>query len=196
MADDILPHPIDANRIFWGEIAPCEHVVQIYENDGAFLDSLEGFVADGVAGGDAVVVIATPPHLEALRRRIVERGIDVIAAENEDRYIALTAKEALSEFIVDGWPDDALFHAMIDRILKRAQAGARRVRAFGEMVALLWAQGHNGATVRLEHLWGQICRERLLSLFCAYPRTGFTRDAADSIREICATHSRVVHAAS
>jgi hypothetical protein len=27
-------------RIFWGEIAPCDHLVQIYEEEGAFLDAL------------------------------------------------------------------------------------------------------------------------------------------------------------
>jgi hypothetical protein len=32
---------------FWGEIAPSEHLVQIYESDSAFTDTLEGFVAGG-----------------------------------------------------------------------------------------------------------------------------------------------------
>jgi hypothetical protein len=29
-------------------------------------------------------------------------------------------------------------------------------------------------------------------LFCAYPKTGFTRDTQDSMREICDAHSRVL----
>jgi hypothetical protein len=60
------------------------------------------------------------------------------------------------------------------------------------MVALLWAQGHSGATVRLEHLWHSLCQEEAFALFCAYPRTGFTQDATESIKEICETHSRVL----
>ena len=68
----------------------------------------------------------------------------------------------------------------------------RRVRAFGEMVALLWAQGHTAAIVRLEHLWHRMCQERGFSLFCAYPRVGFTQDVDASIREICAAHSKVL----
>ena len=32
-------------------------------------------------------------------------------------------------------------------------------RAFGEMVALLWAKRHIGATVRLEHLWNSSVRQ-------------------------------------
>jgi hypothetical protein len=62
------------------------------------------------------------------------------------------------------------------------------------MVAVLWAEGKSGATVRLEHLWHNLCRESKLSLFCAYPRAGFTRDAENAIREICSAHSRTLAA--
>jgi ribosomal protein L15 len=60
------------------------------------------------------------------------------------------------------------------------------------MVAMLWGQGHNGATVRLEHLWHELCREEAFSLFCAYPRSGFTKDVEASIQEICSAHSKVI----
>jgi hypothetical protein len=74
----------------------------------------------------------------------------------------------------------------------RARQNEGRVRAFGEMVAVLWANGHNGATVRLEHLWHAFCQSEAFSLFCAYPKSGFTQDASTSIKEICATHSKVI----
>ena len=77
------------------------------------------------------------------------------------------------------------------RRLQRARSHARPVRAFGEMVALLWARGDNAATIRLEHLWQTLCLAQGFSLFCAYPRSGFTQDAGDSIRQICETHSQV-----
>ena len=178
--------------VFWGEMAPCEHLVQIYEDDDVFLDSLEGFVAGGILAGDGVVVIATPAHLSSLEVRLAKRDIDVAAATAVDQYLALDAEETLSRFMINGWPDDDLFRNLVESILQRAKGGGRRVRAFGEMVAVLWAQGNNGATVRLEHLWHRLCREQSFSLFCAYPRSGFTRDASASIKEICDTHSRVV----
>jgi len=93
---------------------------------------------------------------------------------------------------IRGWPDDVLFEQVVTDLLQRAGKDGRRVRAFGEMVALLWKDGHTGATVRLEHLWHRMCHERGFSLFCAYPRIGFTQDADLSIKEICAAHSKVV----
>lgn len=183
----------NTSEVFWGEISPCEHMVQIYQEDKAFLDALEGFVAGGVRGGEGVVVIATPAHLRSLEERLSAANVDVQLATLEDRYIALSAERTLASFMIDGWPDEYLFERVVTDLLRRAGKGGRSVRAFGEMVALLWADGHNGATVRLEHLWHRMCQERGFSLFCAYPRIGFTQDAESSIKEICAAHSKVVH---
>lgn len=179
-------------EVFWGEIAPCEHLVQIYDEEGVFLDSLEGFVAGGLDAGDGIIVIATPVHLRVLKSRLEARGMDIDAARAGDQYIALDAVETLSRFMVDGWPDEAKFKSVVRALLSRAGGAGRRVRAFGEMVAVLWQQRHHGATVRLEHLWHRFCREETFSLLCAYPKSGFTRDATVSIQEICDAHSRVV----
>jgi hypothetical protein len=183
----------NTSEVFWGEISPCEHMVQIYEEDDAFLVALEGFVAAGIRSGEGVIVLATPAHLRSLEDRLHAAHIDVQLATIEDRYIALSAERTLATFMIDGWPDDYLFERVVTDLLRRAGKGGRNVRAFGEMVALLWADGHNGATVRMEHLWHQMCHQKGFSLFCAYPRIGFTKDAESSIKEICAAHSKVVH---
>jgi len=91
----------------------------------------------------------------------------------------------------DGWPDDERFFDVIGSTITRAKRGGRAVRAFGEMVALLWAQGHNRATLRLEQLWNEMIREQSLAVFCAYPRIGATRDLTESLADVCAAHSKV-----
>ena len=91
----------------------------------------------------------------------------------------------------DGWPDEQEFFTTIRRLLGRARSGEWRVRAFGEMVALLWEQGRHAVTVRLEQLWHTLCADEALSLRCAYPKAGFTQPAP-SVQEICAAHTRVL----
>jgi hypothetical protein len=179
-------------HVFWGEIPPSEHFVQIYEDDGVVMDALEGFIGGGLRAGDGVLVLATVAHLQALEDRLTAQGLDVGAAQEQEQYIPLDAEDILTQFMVRGWPDDDRFEHLVTDLLARARRNRRQVRAFGEMVALLWAQGHNGATVRLEHLWHKICQKEGLSLFCAYPRIGFTQDADASIRDICAAHDKVV----
>lgn len=178
--------------IFWSEIAPAEHVLQIYENDAVFLDALAGFVGGGINAGDAIIVIATRQHLDALEARLTSFGVHVRALIDNGRYIPLDASDTLAKFMVDGWPDEQLFIAAVSGIIRKAANGGRRIRAFGEMVALLWAKGHNGATVHLEHLWNKICENVELSLFCAYPKSGFTQDMNTSIMHICGAHSHQI----
>ena len=187
-----IEKPQNGSEIFWGEIAPCEHLVQIYADQGVFLDSLEGFVSGGLLAGEGVIVIATRAHLIALDQRLWMRGVDVSAARDRDQYISLDATEALAKFLVKGWPDEDLFQQFVTELLGRAGGEGRRVRAFGEMVAVLWARGQAGATIQLEHLWHRFCQSKAFSLFCAYPKSGFTQDTDASIREICAAHSRVI----
>jgi hypothetical protein len=179
-------------QVFWGELAPCDHVVQIYENDKVFLDSLEGFIGSGILAGESVIIIATKDHLKSMNERLTNQGFDIDSLIANDRFIGLEAKEALSQFMVNDWPDEQLFFKMVTTVFKRAQKNSRKVRAFGEMVALLWQQGFNGATVQLENLWNQFHKKGAFPLFCAYPKTGFTQDMTASIRTICCEHSKII----
>jgi hypothetical protein len=179
---------------FWAELSPCEHLVQIYEDDAVFLDTLAEFVAGGIVQGEAVIVIATPKHREGLQKRLAAKAISVAAAQSSDQLVLLDAEQTMAQFLIDKWPDDALFHEVIGGIIERAKGPGRKVRAFGEMVAVMWTQGYCGATIRLEHLWADFCRDQKFSLFCAYPKTGFTEDAADDIGRLCALHTQVLSA--
>ena len=181
----------DAN-VFWAEIAPTEHVVQIYENDDIFLDLLKSFVINGFDAGDAVVLIATKNHLQLLHDRLVKAGADIAALRSDDQYIPLDADETLAEFMVGGWPDAVLFRQTINRIIRRARQKNRPLRAFGEMVAVLWANGLSGATVHLENLWNRVCETEAFCLFCAYPKSGFVQDTVSSMHIICCAHSKMV----
>jgi len=180
------------SEISWAEIYPREHLVQIYQEEGAFADSLEAFVAGGLRAGESVIVIATSEHLCELESRLLKHSIDLIAADLSEQFIALEASAVLAKFMVNGWPDDVLFEQVVMGLLKRAGKGGRRVRAFGEMVAMMWARGQTAAAVHLERLWHKLCHKRGFSLFCAYPRNGFTENADASIREICAAHSKYI----
>ena len=180
-------------NVFWGEIAPTDHLVQIYENDGVILDALEGFVTTGFLDGESVIIIATETHLQALSERLENKNFDLDKLKSTHQYIPLDATKVLSMFMVNGWPDETLFLTTVKEIIALARGTTnRKTRAYGEMVALLWAQGFNGATVHLEYLWHKFCSSETFCLFCAYPKTGFTQDIAASIEHICSSHSMVI----
>jgi hypothetical protein len=179
-------------EIFWGELAPVDHVVQIYENDDDFLDVLSGFIGGGINSGECVIIIATAGHLKALDTRLHNYGISVKTLIDDDRYIPLNAEEILSRFMVNDWPDEALFMQAVNSIIEKGNKKNRRIRAFGEMVALLWAQGLNGATIHLEYLWNKFCSNHEFCLFCAYPKSSFTQDINESMTNICNCHTKMI----
>lgn len=170
-------------------------MVHFYDDEARFLHLLVGFVAGGLAAGESVVLLATAARLDALDAHLAERDIDLRGARRRDHYLTMEVDEALPHFMVDGWPDEARFENFVAHLLDRASSGGeRRVRAFGEMVAVLWGRGQCDATVRLEQLWDRLCRRLGLPLFCAYPRSAFGDDDATPLREVCAAHSREVAA--
>lgn len=179
--------------IFWAEISPCEHIVQLYENEDAFLTPLTIFCMGGIQRGEGVIIVATRGHIASLESQLAIESAAFSEAKSNGQYLALEAEDILASFMVNGWPDEALFRATISGLLQAMRPKYERVRAFGEMVALLWAQGHTAATVRLEYLWHELYRLESMNVLCSYPRTGFTKSPEHSIDEIFKAHSRILH---
>ena len=179
--------------VFWGDLAFGDHVVQIYETERIFIDALEGFVTTGISLGDCCVVIATESHLKALNRRLESHGARISSLEAETRYIPLLAEDMLSRFMVNGMPNEDLFMQAVLEIFQRAHQAKRMVRAFGEMVAILWVQGNHDATLELERFWCKFLATETFCLFCAYPKSGFKkRIHATSVYDIYGIHSKII----
>jgi signal transduction histidine kinase len=184
-----------------GTLDSHAHRVQFYDDDAFLLDELSRSIGSALGAGDAAIVIATKEHREGLARRLEARGLDITRAAGEGRYVALDAAETLSKFMVEGWPDAARFADLIGGVVARATVAARsehsRVAAFGEMVALLWAEGKTEAALRLEHLWNDLAQVHAFDLSCGYPISFFDH-AGDRtpIESICAVHSHVIPAES
>lgn len=138
------------------------------------------------------MLIATAEHIRALRERLSIKELTVDKLIASDQLILLDAEETLSKFMVNGWPEARLFEETIMGIIKRATDKNRPVRAFGEIVAVLWAKGEKSATVHLETLWNRFCETQTLCLLCAYPKIGFTQDVNSSAHTICCAHSKMI----
>ncbi len=177
---------------FWTEVAPCDHVCHIYDNEDDFIDLLEGFVSNGFKTGDCVVLVTTGSHLKALNARLAINGFDLDALTSTDQYITLNAEETLAKFMINDLPDEELFWNLVNELIDRTYKNGRQVRAFGEMVALLWEQNNAAATVQLEHLWNKVCDRESFCLFCAYPKVGFTQDTNASLMHICGSHNKMI----
>jgi signal transduction histidine kinase len=184
--------PVENSK--WIE-ARSTHSVQFYQDDAFFIDELTRFIGTALITGDAVIVIATKAHRDGLAQGLRSRGFD--ARNTSDRFVMLDASETLATFMRDGRPDAGLFTETIGALLRKMSSNergqARHISAFGEMVALLWAQGNAEAAIRLEQLWNNVAETHSFSLRCAYPISGFDRDQhSAAFLKICAEHSQII----
>jgi signal transduction histidine kinase len=191
--ETVSPPPLPC----WHEHDRSSHVVQFYANEDFFLDALARFVGTALGGGDAAIVVATKAHRNGLLEKLAARGLDVTAATQQGRYIALDAAETLAKIMRDGVPAAEPFVRVIGGVIAQAHAAAgdrdARIAVFGEMVALLWAEGKFDAAIQLEQLWNHLAQTHLFSLRCAYPMNGFNRDEhTEPFLKVCEQHSAVI----
>lgn len=166
------------------------HVVQFYGRDEELAERVTDYLLGALASGGVAIVIATPEHRREFETRLGQAGVDLAAARDNGSYLARDAGQMLSELMVAGKLDSAAFDRVIGTVIAAAGAGGRPVRAFGEMVALLWDDGLVSAAVRLEAMWEELGGRHPFSLFCGY-RTDATRDM-DAFAEVCRLHGEIV----
>ena len=182
-----------APRSDWTAMGDTDHFVQFYEADGFLLNSLSGYVGTALRTGEVAIVVATKAHRDGLDELLHANGVDVLTASTSGQYISLDAAETLERFMVNGSPEPERFAEVVGGLVVEASLRRTRVRAFGEMVALLWAEGNFTGAIRLEELWNNLQQQHCFSLFCAYPINEFVGQTfAPHLNNVCTAHSRVI----
>ena len=180
----------------WSHIEPHDHAVRFYDDDAVLLDGLNGLFGSALRDGDSAVVVATSPHRDGLTRRLELQGANLGRAVDQGRFIALDAHETLRHLMRGGDIDAERFSDLLGGTIAQARSAAKgkhsRVVVFGELVAILCAEGKHQTAERLEDLWNKLSRTQQFTLHCAYPMDVFGHAAdAESFGRICAAHSSV-----
>jgi len=167
-----------------GEIE-AGHYAQLHgSDDRALIRDVCDFVAQGLQLGETAIAIVTPEHREVLLAG-VSRRLDLAPSLGDGTFELMDAQESLDRFMVRGYPDAQRFDAVIGRRLRDAGARGAGVRAYGEMVGLLWNARRYPAAIRLEQLWNGLRRQTPFALYCSYPidvfGSGFDSVTADAL---------------
>jgi hypothetical protein len=169
------------------------HVVQFYGHEEELADRVAGYLLGALRHGGVAVVIATAAHRRAFETRLTRAGVDVAAAARAGTYLTLDAADAVRALTAGGQLDRGAFDRVIGRLIADAGQGERPVRAYGEMVALLWDAGLVNDAVQLEEMWSSLGLTRSFSLFCSYPARSVTGDGhLEAFAEVCRLHGAVV----
>ncbi len=169
------------------------HVVQFYGHEEELADRVAGYLLGALRAGGVAVVIAAPAHRRAFEGRLTRAGVDLAAAARSGAYRILDASQTVRALMPGGELDRGAFDRVIGTLIADAGQGGRQVRAYGELVALLWDGGLVNDAVRLEEMWGSLGLSHSFSLFCGYPASAMTGDGRlEAFAEVCRLHGSVV----
>ncbi|HWO21257.1 MAG TPA: MEDS domain-containing protein [Kofleriaceae bacterium] len=154
------------------------HLVEFYASDDHLVDRVARYLIAGLRAGELVLAVVTEARRDGLARRLAEAGLDAAAEIAAGRLVMLDAQAALDAFTAGGEPAPARFREHIGGALDRAALGAggeRTVRAYADMVDVLWQRGEPQLALRVESLWNELATERSFTLLCAYVMGNFYR---------------------
>ncbi|MBW3568560.1 MEDS domain-containing protein [Candidatus Parcubacteria bacterium] len=151
--------------------AKLQHFVGFYPNKNFLIESLASYVGEGLETNEICIVIATQEHTEMLISSLEKTEL-----LKNNHFIALDAEATLANFMVGGLPDKELFYEKLGSQIEKLTRSGKPIRAYGEMVALLWKQGNKEAVTQLEELWNELAEKCSFSLYCAYPALHFIMD--------------------
>jgi len=171
---------------------PGEHAVQILGDADRPTEALSRYVGAGLRSGAPAVIVARAGHWRSLVQELEGRGWDPAALRRERFLNYRDAEETLEKFMRDGSPEPERFARVVGELLDEVAAvfPGQTIRAFGEMVDILWARGEEQAALAVEELWNELARTRGFALLCGYHLDIFDLDVQrEALPEIFRAHS-------
>jgi hypothetical protein len=167
------------------------HSVQFYKDSDGLCEIVGGFLATGLTQGDPALIIATPQHRSQIIACLQARGFDTDALKRSGELTTLDAGGALALFLADCDPNPASFRYSIGGIIQQIceKRPGTVLRAYGEMVDMLWKDGREVAAIRVETLWNELANSHAFNLLCGYSMGHFYKDSA--LAAIKAQHSHL-----
>jgi broad specificity phosphatase PhoE len=172
--------------------------VKFYNDEQTLGRAVAEFLAPGLRERQPAIVIATPEHRALITAQLRERDLNVTQLERDGDLQILDADAVLQRFMVGQDPDPAAFHATVDELIARACKGRPPcpVRAYGEMVDVLWKRANPGGAIRLEMLWNRVATQAQFSLLCGYAVGNFYKEVSTgpTFQTVCDQHNHIIPA--
>ncbi|MDP9169422.1 MAG: MEDS domain-containing protein [Acidobacteriota bacterium] len=170
----------------------CDHLVQFYGADDRVLTrNVSQYLAEGLRRNDRVLVVASAERAQGFIRQLDALQASPHKAIEEGRLAVHDALTLLNTFMVGDRPDWNRFDLTIGATVRDlgSRAGAGGLRAYGEMVDILWKQDMCDAAIELEDFWNRLLKSHNFSLYCAYSLDVF----ADNFNMACVSRILGTH---
>jgi hypothetical protein len=164
-----------------------DHFVQLYEEPEALAGAVAEYIGAGLARGEGAVIIARPENRTRFVATLERRGLAAGEMIEAGQLKLFDAAATLERFMANGAPAWTSFHELIGGVIADLRLQYPTVRAYGEMVDILWQAGNREGAIRLEEYWNELGKLQTFSLFCAYRLSHLDADES-----ICRVHTHLV----
>ena len=185
----------------WRELlanpGPSGHIVQLYQEADFYGEAISHFAAEGFLRGESIIIVATQPNWANISTRLRSKGADPTEYIGRGQLTVLDADATLPRFLTDGMPDAGTFKDLAAATIERARAGGKfpRVRWWGEMVNVLYVNGNQRASTRLEELFDEVAHEQSIAIFCSFLMDKYDPKIYDhDFGDVWRTHRQVIPA--
>ncbi len=170
-----------------------DHFVQLYQDADVLAHAVGEYVAAGLRRGQAALIIATSAHQAEFFAALGREGLDPGLFIKRGQLKVLDAEETLATFMAGAMPEWKSFHEVVGGLIAELRLQYPAVRAYGEMVDVLWQRGNREAAIRLEEYWNELGRLQTFSLFCAYHMDPLDADAyGGPLESVCKVHTHLI----
>lgn len=172
-------------------LSPQNHLCEFYSTAESRIRSLCNFIVPGIIKGEAVIVIASFENIQLLKNTLILYAIDAEEVGKSGQLVMLDAEKTMKNFVRTDYVDDFLFMDFMTNLMEGISGNFPGVRAYGEMVDILYRSGRFDLTIQLEQLWAEMSLHYKFSLMCGYTADHF-KDKHDHIKKLCSHHTHLV----
>jgi hypothetical protein len=175
------------------DATPCDHIVQLYQDQNFLNRAVCRFAGAALANGEGIILVPTLTHWNAIRPRLEAEGVNVQAARERGQLTVVDADGLLPRFMRDAMPDSSVFLGLAGDVIGQTRGRYQKVRWWGEMVNVLWERGDVAASMNLEDLFDQLAKKHDIAIFCSFLMDNFNGDVhAHMLPRLGRNHSHLI----
>lgn len=144
------------------------HKVQVCQDKTVQAELLTQYISDGLLNNEAVIITARPALRKSVWSKLQALGLDMTSYKAQGQIKLYDAELLLSTVLIDDAIDEHYFHTFFGSQIEAAQAAYGKVRAFGEMLDILWQRELHDTALQLENLRNELCKKHELTVLCTY----------------------------
>lgn len=169
------------------------HAAHLHQDAESIAPQVALFANQALAAGEAVILIATQPHLHGALARLEAAGQRCSDLQQSGQLHCIDAEWSLGMMMRRNEPDLARMRTSVVPLVERALAAFGRLSIYGELVSILWRQGNFRAITLVEQEWNRLIDCYGFALLCGYCVDVFDMEdhVHDGLASMCRTHTEL-----